>query len=67
MNLHLGDYRAAIIREVKDYDYTGHPVVGFVIKADNGWHGITERDECKRFDSESEAISYIGNKWQSRK
>lgn len=62
MSLCLGEWLAGDVREVKDPEFVTSPVVGYVCFARKGVVGIPcqNRTEAKVFNTENEAIEYIG-------
>jgi hypothetical protein len=55
------------IMPVKDDTYVGQPVVGYVIRMEDGFFAITARDECVKYKSKSEAVEAVEKKWLERK
>jgi hypothetical protein len=55
------------IRPVIDTDYVGQPVVGYVVRMEDGFYAIADRDDCRREESITDAASYVAHKWRGRK
>jgi len=52
---------------IRDNDYVGRPIIGHVVRMDDGIYSFTDRDECVKHDTENKAIEFIERKWRSRK
>ena len=54
------------IRPVIDTDYIGAPIVGFVIRMEDGFYAITDRDQCTKRETLEEAANFVVKVWRTR-
>lgn len=65
MNLRVAEPvdRHGKIVPIRHADYVAHPVVGHVVKLEDGYFAFPVSGECHRCDSQSEAIEYVGRRY----
>ncbi len=52
---------------IRAEEYVGRPVIGHVIRMEDGFYAVTAADECQHFESQNNAIAFVERKWRSRK
>jgi hypothetical protein len=50
---------------IHDDDYIGEPIIGFVIRMEDGFYTVTSRDECDKHDTFDAAVSFIRKRWRA--
>lgn len=52
---------------IRAEEYVGQPVIGFVVRMEDGFFAFTGADACEKFDGENSAIEFVERRWRARK